>query len=238
MCHVTDTNSSDGSSGTHQDERGVLANLPRTRPQRVTRRRTAARNSAGGHAGADAAPPGRSDGSLPPKQTADSGAAHAGAGRRSAGRSATAKPGGRATDRPPTSARGGASARRQISAPRRRTSRQDAAPRQGFECEGDAASGPVQPPGAAELVASAAEIVGELAKAGLSTGERLLKDVISRLPLSCGLYTRPHAELPATQVEGDGGPIADWIESSPLGRIGPVEAVAPPLAARARQLTP
>jgi hypothetical protein len=41
----------------------------------------------------------------------------------------------------------------------------------------------VQPPGAAELVTSAAEIVGELAKAGLSTGERLLKDVFSRLPL-------------------------------------------------------
>ena len=58
-----------------------------------------------------------------------------------------------------------------------------AAPRQGFECEGERASGPVQPPGGAELVASAAEIVGELAKAGLSTGERLLKDVFSRLPL-------------------------------------------------------
>ena len=56
-------------------------------------------------------------------------------------------------------------------------------PRQGFECDGDTASGAVQPPGGAELVASAAEIVGELAKAGLSTGERLLKDVLSRLPL-------------------------------------------------------
>jgi hypothetical protein len=42
----------------------------------------------------------------------------------------------------------------------------------------------VQPPGGAELLASAAEIVGELTKAGLSTGERLLKDVFSRLPLS------------------------------------------------------
>jgi hypothetical protein len=42
----------------------------------------------------------------------------------------------------------------------------------------------VQPPGGAELVASAVEILGELAKGGLSTGERLLKDVISRLPLS------------------------------------------------------
>lgn len=57
-------------------------------------------------------------------------------------------------------------------------------PSQGFECEGERASRPVQPPGAPELVASAAEIVGELAKAGFSTGERLLKDVLSRLPLS------------------------------------------------------
>ncbi|MGO9321910.1 MAG: hypothetical protein ACLQBY_14060 [Solirubrobacteraceae bacterium] len=57
-------------------------------------------------------------------------------------------------------------------------------PRQGFECEGERTSGSVHPPGGAELVASAAEIVGELAKAGLSTGERLLKDVLSRLPLS------------------------------------------------------
>jgi hypothetical protein len=39
----------------------------------------------------------------------------------------------------------------------------------------------VQPPGGAELVTVAAEIVGELAKAGLSTGERLLKDVFARL---------------------------------------------------------
>jgi hypothetical protein len=50
--------------------------------------------------------------------------------------------------------------------------------------ESDRAHGPVHPPGGAELVASAAEIIGELAKAGLSTGERLLKDALSRLPLS------------------------------------------------------
>jgi hypothetical protein len=42
----------------------------------------------------------------------------------------------------------------------------------------------VQPPGGAELLISAAEIVGELAKAGVSRSERLLKDVLSRLPLS------------------------------------------------------
>ncbi len=34
------------------------------------------------------------------------------------------------------------------------------------------------------MVASAAEIVGDLAKAGLSAGERLIKDALSRLPLS------------------------------------------------------
>jgi hypothetical protein len=33
-------------------------------------------------------------------------------------------------------------------------------------------------------MASAAEIFGELAKAGIATGERLLKDVLTRLPLS------------------------------------------------------
>ena len=57
-------------------------------------------------------------------------------------------------------------------------------PRQGFESESENMNGSVQPPGGAELVASAAEIVGELAKVGLSAGERLLKDVFSRLPRS------------------------------------------------------
>jgi hypothetical protein len=54
-------------------------------------------------------------------------------------------------------------------------------PRQGFESEADRAQGPVQPPGSAELVSSAVEIVGELAKSGISAGERVLKDVFSRL---------------------------------------------------------
>jgi hypothetical protein len=183
MCCVTDANSSDGSSSAQQDEQGVLANLPRTRPQRASRRRVAARNTAGGSSGADGAPPSRGGRSVPPTEKADRGAARAAAERPAAAQTEAAKPGGRAADRPRRTVRGGASARRQTSAPKRRISNQDPAPRQGFECDGDAGSGPVQPPGAAELVASAAEIVGELAKAGLSTGERLLKDVFSRLPL-------------------------------------------------------
>jgi hypothetical protein len=57
-------------------------------------------------------------------------------------------------------------------------------PPQGYESEDDAATGAVRPPGGAELVLSAAEIVGELAKAGVSRSERLMKDVLARLPLS------------------------------------------------------
>jgi hypothetical protein len=71
-------------------------------------------------------------------------------------------------------------------APRKRSRAgavEEAAPRQGFESESDRSHDSVQPPGGIELVASAAELVGELAKAGVSTGERVLKDVLSRLPL-------------------------------------------------------
>jgi hypothetical protein len=54
-------------------------------------------------------------------------------------------------------------------------------PRQGFESVDDRATGAVPPPGGTELVSTAAEIVGEIAKAGISGGERLLRDVLSRL---------------------------------------------------------
>jgi hypothetical protein len=42
----------------------------------------------------------------------------------------------------------------------------------------------VQPPGAVELISSVTEIVSELTKAGVSRSERLLKDLLARLPLS------------------------------------------------------
>lgn len=69
---------------------------------------------------------------------------------------------------------------------RERFVKEETVPKQGFECEGEGerASGPVQPPGGAELLASAGEIFSEVAKAGLSTGERLFRDVLSRLPIS------------------------------------------------------
>lgn len=94
----------------------------------------------------------------------------------------------RAEATPPKRARSTAAkapAKPRAAAKRRRPAApvEEPAPRQGYECDGEAPSGPVQPPGGIELVASAAEIVGELAKAGVSTGERVLKDVLSRLPL-------------------------------------------------------
>ncbi|HEY0517674.1 MAG TPA: hypothetical protein VGD00_11175 [Solirubrobacteraceae bacterium] len=54
-------------------------------------------------------------------------------------------------------------------------------PLQGYESEGDRVSGPVQPPGATELIGAATEMLGEIAKAGLSGSERLLKDALSLL---------------------------------------------------------
>jgi hypothetical protein len=42
----------------------------------------------------------------------------------------------------------------------------------------------VQPPAGTELIVSAAELVGEIAKAGVSRGERLVKGFFSRLPLT------------------------------------------------------
>jgi len=137
MCGVADPTGSDGASASN--DQGVLANLPRTRPQRSTPRRAAARN----HAAATARPRARAPA-----------ARQAGATRAPAAPDAKEAP-----RRPP------------------------AAPVQGFECDSEV-TGSVQPPGAVELLASVAEIVSELTKAGVSRGERLFKDLISRLSLS------------------------------------------------------
>jgi hypothetical protein len=117
---------------------GVLANLPRTRPQRSSARRDAARRATAVKATPAHAPT--------RKQT-------------------TAK-------KRPAKAKSPAEHLR------------DTVPRQGFETESEPVSGSVQPPGGVELLASVAELAGELAKTGLSSGGRLLRDVFSRLPLN------------------------------------------------------
>jgi hypothetical protein len=125
---MSDSPNSDPRRPASAEGSGVLAGLPRTRPQRTSARRAAAR----------AAKP--SSASIAPS--------------------------------PPT--------KRRRPAKSRRTSR-ESAPKQGFEAEPDS-SGPVQPPGGAELIASAAELAGELAKTGVTTGARLVRDFLSHLP--------------------------------------------------------
>jgi hypothetical protein len=139
---------------------GVLANLPRTRPQRSSARRDAARRSAGSAAATAGTPP-RSPRPAATKQAP-----------------AKARPGPAA--KPKAAPRATAKVRSKTAAARA----QDSVPRQGFETEGDPVSGPVQPPGGVDLLSSAAELAGELTKSGLSSGGRLLKDFLTRLPLN------------------------------------------------------
>jgi hypothetical protein len=143
-------------AGASSEGQGVLSNLPRTRPQRSSPRRAAARAA---EAAARAGAPGAGAAQSAPARSNG----HAGA------------PARKATPRAP---------KRSSSSAAKPAATVEPAPRQGFECEGERLGGSVHPPGGAELVASAVEIVGELAKAGLSSGERLFKDVLSRLPLA------------------------------------------------------
>ncbi|MEA2200915.1 MAG: hypothetical protein QOI89_1511 [Solirubrobacteraceae bacterium] len=168
-------NQSDGRPETAGDRESVLANLPRTRPGRTSPRRAAARTSSsdtstdnGSGASVSAAPAKR-----PSTRRAQPGGSSPARKRPTRPKAAT-----------PKAATGSASKRGKASTSARRAGSartRERVPRQGFETEADRARGPVQPPGGTELVTSAVEIVGELAKSGLATGERLLKDVFSRL---------------------------------------------------------
>jgi hypothetical protein len=160
MSDMSSANESNGRSNGDSDSQGVLANLPRTRPQRSTARRAAARQASAGEPRAA----GFANGARTRGPTASAPATER---RKAKAQPAKAKPLAGKRSRPAGYSRAG-----------------DPVPAQGFESDGDRASrGTVQPPGGAELLVSAAEILGELAKSGLSTGERLVKDVLSRLPL-------------------------------------------------------
>lgn len=137
---------------TPADGAGVLANLPRTRPQRATARRTAARS-----ANAAAEQPSANRNGSAPRPAARKPAAK---------RTAAAKP---------------SRAKAPRAKPARKRQAEESVPRQGYESVEERATGPVQPPGGTELVGTAAEIVSEIAKAGISGSERVLHDVLSRL---------------------------------------------------------
>jgi hypothetical protein len=166
---------SDHEASAPLEEQSVLANLPRTRPQRSSARRAAARqvtarDDATSNGGAGARTPSK------PARTKAKAKPRSKANAKPSAKAASTERRARAN-----TTRGAAERKR---APARRAARAGAAeavPSQGFETEGDGGRGPVEPPGGTELVASAVEIVGEFAKAGLSRGERLLKDVFSRL---------------------------------------------------------
>jgi hypothetical protein len=145
---------------------GVLANLPRTRPQRSSARREEARRATA------------TTGATTPSPTRRPRAAAAA----KAQPSPAPKP--VAAKKTPTKAKAKAKAEPRTKAKAAAKRAQDPVPRQGFETEGDPVSGPVQPPGGVELLSSAAELAGELTKSGLSSGGRLLKDFIARLPLN------------------------------------------------------
>jgi hypothetical protein len=150
---MSDPEKSQSESGASAGEDGVLAKLPPARPQRTSRRRTEARNA-----------------TVRTKRTAS-------------GRAASRAPQDRGPEDPSRARRTGRRLEPTASKPAGEAAgRSDAVPKQGFESESDLASGPIQPPGAVELVGSAVEIVTELARGGLSAGERLLGDLVSRLP--------------------------------------------------------
>jgi hypothetical protein len=144
---------------------GVLASLPSTRPQRPSARRAAARarasrTSASATVGGVE---GKAAGNLKPKPKSKA--------------KAKPKPKRKPATRPKTTA-----PKSRASRTSRRAKVEEPVPKQGYETEPDFIAGPVQPPGGTELVASAAELAGELAKSGVTTGARLIKDLLSRLP--------------------------------------------------------
>jgi hypothetical protein len=193
MSAVSGPSESKGTQESAENGAGVLANLPRTRPQRASARRTAARRSA---SGTQQPPrPKKDDGT---KKTTKPVKVAGSNGRAATGPKPVAKPkaktGTKAAGTAKRSASASSRARRPAAKPPkatatkaarpRRTTKAPVAesiPRQGFESEEERATGAVQPPGGTELVSTAAEILGELTKASISGGERLLRDVLSRL---------------------------------------------------------
>lgn len=135
-----------------QSEPSVLGSLPRTRPQRPSRRRTAAKDApktSASEASATKTPPRKAS----PKPRA---------AKASAPKTSTTKT--RAAKTPP---------------PRRR---EPPAPKQGYEPMEEPRTGTtVHPPSGVELVESVATIFAELASVGLKAGGRVLKDALSPL---------------------------------------------------------
>jgi hypothetical protein len=139
-------------NGTHdRSEPGVLGSLPRTRPQRPSRRRESTKTSSKPQT---ASPARAAKTSAKPRTAKAPHTAKAAATKSSAAKTSSAKA-------PP---------------PRRR---EPPAPKQGYEPMEDPKTGAtVHPPSGTELVESIATIVAELASVGVKAGGRVLKDAL------------------------------------------------------------
>jgi hypothetical protein len=145
-------------------EGGILAALPRARPQRASARRAAARSGA-----ATKTKPTPITTAKKPARTAA--ATKPTAGKKSA---ATEKPTG---VKRPAKPKKQAETKRRVPKPT-----EPPAPKQGYEPEEEVELGAtVHPPSGAELIESVADIVGELAGSSLAAGGHLLKDAFSLL---------------------------------------------------------
>jgi hypothetical protein len=174
-----------GSDRLAKGEPSVLASLPSTRPQRPSTRRAAARQETKARATRTAG-----NGAKPTAGRARAGqAAKAGAAKAAkAGAAKAAKAGAAKTAKAGAGQSAKSRAKRTTEPSREPTTRhlrsdEQPAPPQGFDAEGGIETGaPVQPPSGVELAASVAELIGELAQSGLSSGGRLLKSALARLP--------------------------------------------------------
>lgn len=157
------------------DNQGVLSSLPRTRPQRPSARRAAARRTAALRAERTAATRSTETTEAPTEPAAIGPAKPARAPDKPAA-SGSAKPTTKPRSKPTANARPGRTGKT------RPKPAEPPVPPQGFEAEEAIEPGrSVQPPSGPELAVSVAELVGELAQASLATGGRLLSDVLKRL---------------------------------------------------------
>lgn len=151
-----------------QGEPSVLGSLPRTRPQRPSRRRTETKD-----ASTDAKGAARKTSAKP--RAANAATAKAATAKTSAPKTSTSKTSAPKASAPKASAaRPGAA---KTPPPRRR---EPPAPKQGYEPMEEPRTGTtVHPPSGVELVESVATIFAELANVGLKAGGRVLKDALS-----------------------------------------------------------
>jgi hypothetical protein len=156
-------------------EGGILASLPRARPQRASARRAAARTSTATKRGTAAKTVTATKTKSARTATAKKPVARESAAAKKA---ATAR---KPTAKKPVVIKKTSSTKRGAAKPTIKPTEQPA-PKQGYEPEEELELGKtVNPPSGTELVESVADIIGELANSGLTAGGRLLKDAFSLL---------------------------------------------------------